>query len=46
MIRKHIESGTAEVAAVEGIGALNFLAIDDLPANTEGEIINKDSIIR
>jgi CBS domain containing-hemolysin-like protein len=46
MIRKHIESGTAEVAAVEGIGALNFLAIDDLPASTEGEIINKESIIR
>jgi CBS domain containing-hemolysin-like protein len=46
MIRKHIESGTAEVAAVEGVGALNFLAIDDLPASTEGEIINTESIIR
>jgi len=46
MIHKHIESGTAEVAAFEGIGALNFLAIDDLPASTEGEIINQDSIIR
>lgn len=46
MIRKHIESGTAEVTAVEGVGALNFLAIDDLPASTEGEIISQDSIIR
>jgi metal transporter CNNM len=46
MIRKHIESGTAEVAAFEGIGALNFLAIDDLPASTEGEIVHQDSIIR
>jgi CBS domain containing-hemolysin-like protein len=46
MIRKHIESGTAEVTAVEGVGALNFLAIDDLPASDEGEIINQDSIIR
>ncbi len=45
MIRKHIESEEAEVEAVEGIGALNFLAIDDLPASTEGENISQDSII-
>ncbi len=45
MIRKHIESETAEVDAVEGVGALNFLAIDDLPASAEGEIINQESII-
>ncbi len=46
MIRKHIESETAEVAVVEGVGALNFLAIDELPASAEGEIISQDSIIR
>ncbi len=45
VIRKHIEAEGAEVDAIEGIGALNFLAIDDLPAHTEGEPINPDSVI-
>ncbi|MBY4677486.1 DUF21 domain-containing protein [Marinobacterium arenosum] len=46
MIHKHIESEEAEVDLVEGVGALNFLAIDDLPAASEGEPISQDSIIR
>ena len=45
-IRKHIEAEEAEVDHVEGIGALNFLAIDDLSVSQEGEIINPDSIVQ
>ncbi|OMH29041.1 Mg2+ and Co2+ transporter CorB [Motiliproteus sp. MSK22-1] len=45
MIHRHIESEDAEVEAVEGIGALNFLAIDDLPVSSEGELISPHSII-
>ena len=45
VIKKHIESDETEVEAVEGIGALNFLSIDDIPAGREGENIDPDSII-
>ena len=45
VIRKHLEADDAEVDAVEGMGALNFLAIDDLPASMEGEVLDDDSII-
>lgn len=45
VIRKHLESADAEVDAVEGMGALNFLAIDDLPASLEGEQLDQESII-
>lgn len=45
-ISKHIEAEEAEVDHVEGIGALNFLAIDDISVEQEGEIINPESIIK
>ncbi len=38
-ITKHIEAEEAEVDHIEGIGALNFLAIDDMSVSQEGEII-------
>jgi hypothetical protein len=44
-IKKHIESDKADVDLFEGMGALNFLAIDDLPITDEGEPIDPDSII-
>jgi hypothetical protein len=44
-ITKHIEAEEAEVDHVEGIGALNFLAIDDISVANEGEVINPESII-
>lgn len=46
VIRKHVEADEAEVDHVEGIGALNFLSIDDLKVSQEGELINPDSVIR
>ena len=45
VIQKHIESKEAEVETLEGIGALNFLDIDDLGVLEEGEIVDVASII-
>jgi metal transporter CNNM len=45
IIRKHIEADETDIDRLEGIGALNFLALDDLGVNQEGEIIAPDSII-
>lgn len=45
-ITKHIEADEAEVDHVEGVGALNFLAIDDISVAKEGEVINAESIIQ
>ncbi len=45
VIRKHVEAEEAEVDQVEGIGALNFLAIDDLKVSQEGERVAPESVI-
>ena len=46
MIRAHMEADEAELDDLEGRGALNFLAIDDLKVTEEGEPVDADSIIR
>jgi len=45
MLEKHIESGKSDIGAFEGIGALNFLSIDDVNISDEGSIIDPRSII-
>jgi metal transporter CNNM len=45
IINIHVESSETEIDKVEGRGALNFLAIDDLPLSSEGELIDPESII-
>jgi metal transporter CNNM len=46
LIRHHMEEpGAAEVDRVEGMGALNFLALDDVSVSEEGELIDERSII-
>ncbi|WP_045860841.1 DUF21 domain-containing protein [Teredinibacter purpureus] len=45
VIKKHMEADEAEVEAVEGIGALNFLQIDDIAVCNEGETLDPESII-
>ena len=45
MLEKHIESGKTDIGAFEGIGALNFLSIDDVSISDEGSIIDSRSII-
>ena len=45
LFRIHIESDSSDIDKVEGTGALNFLALDDLPVEKEGEIIDPQSIL-
>ena len=45
LIKMHVDSPTSDIQKVEGRGALNFFAIDDLPVIEEGEIIDPKSII-
>jgi metal transporter CNNM len=45
IIKKHIEADDAEIDRIEGLGALNFLAIDDLMIAQEGETLDTMSIV-
>ena len=45
VIKKHIEADQSDVGRLEGLGAWNFLAIDDLLAVDEGEHIDPESLI-
>lgn len=46
LIKKHIEGPEAELDRLEGLGALNFLAIDDLPIVSEGEPLDAKGVLR
>lgn len=45
-IQKHIEGFDSDIDHVEGTGAINFFAMDDLTVTQEGETLNPDSIIK
>jgi hypothetical protein len=45
VIRKHIEADETDLDRLEGIGAMNFLALDDLLVSQEGELVDPRSII-
>jgi metal transporter CNNM len=45
VIQKHMDADEADLGASEGRGALNFLALDDLPVGREGELVDPLSII-
>ncbi|WP_019623502.1 DUF21 domain-containing protein [Thioalkalivibrio thiocyanoxidans] len=45
LIRLHMESERSDIARVEGQGALNFLEIDDVPLQEEGEPVDELSRI-
>jgi len=45
LITMHMDSVETDIERMEGKGALNFLALDDLSLADEGEIIDPDSII-
>jgi hypothetical protein len=45
LIRKHFEAADTEINRLEGLGALNFLALDDIRISEEGEIVDPESII-
>lgn len=45
VIRKHVEADETDVGRLEGMGALNFLTIDDLHVTAEGEPVDPASIV-
>jgi metal transporter CNNM len=45
LITRHVEAGGGDVSRVEGLGALNFLDLDDIPVSDEGEPVDPRSII-
>ena len=45
VIKKHIDADHAELQAIEGRGALNFLQIDDLLVSDAGQVIDPASVI-
>ena len=46
LLIKHVEHHDSDVGEVEGIGALNFLEIDDISVIEEGCLVNPLSIVR
>lgn len=46
VIKKHIEADESDIDRIEGLGALNFLAFDDLLPTQEGEPVHPQSVIR
>lgn len=45
VIRQHMLAEDADLEHREGLGALNFLVMDDLPVREEGELIDPQSVI-
>ncbi len=46
LIKLHMKSSETEIDRSEGKGALNFLALDDLPLKAEGEPVDPLSILK
>lgn len=45
LIQKHIDVDESDIARLEGVGAMNFLALDDLLVTQEGEVVDPLSIV-
>lgn len=45
ILKAHVESSEGEVGHVEGTGAMNFLAADDLPVSKVGSPVDEESVI-
>ncbi len=46
VIKKHVKASDVDIDRLEGLGALNFLDIDDLLVGHEGEPVDPKSIIK
>ena len=42
----HVETSSSDIDLVEGLGALNFLELDDVPLSEKGELVHPDSVLR
>lgn len=45
VIRKHMDADFSDVSKLEGIGAINFLKLDDIAVTEVGEVIDPASIV-
>ena len=45
IINAHIEADETDVEHVQGVGALNFLQVDNITVNEEGEVIDPKSML-
>jgi len=45
ILRKHVEAEGSDIDHFEGIGAMNFLAIDDTLVIDEGEVVDPESVV-
>jgi metal transporter CNNM len=45
VISEHIDTEESDVSRLEGVGAMNFLALDDVAVTQEGEYVDPDSVI-
>ncbi|MBU0468497.1 MAG: DUF21 domain-containing protein [Candidatus Omnitrophica bacterium] len=46
LLEQHAESDITDLARLESLGAVNFLTLDDINIEDEGELINPKSIIK
>ncbi len=46
ILEQHARSVGTEISHVEAVGAINFLALDDLPMGQEGELLDPLSVFR
>ena len=46
VIQLHMEAAESDIARVEGQGALNFLELDDVSLDEEGEPVDPSSVVR
>ncbi len=45
LIRLHMDASQTEISELEGLGAMNFLSLDDVPLAEEGEALHPESVI-
>jgi len=45
LLKKHVDDSESEIDHAEGLGAINFLSLDDILVSKEGELLNPKSII-
>lgn len=45
LLQKHLAAGESDIDRLEGVGAMNFLALDDMLVTQEGETVDPLSVI-
>ncbi len=45
-LRQHVRSPNSEISRAEGVGAINFLSLDDILVSQKGEPVDPESVVR